>query len=266
MLKRIIYSLALFPVVVYVVVAGGAPLRFTLFLISVAALFELYKAIYTELTAINYIGFLFVGFLYVFLETALNYFFILVLIWIIVNFIYMVFAYELTNGKSNPLFCIANIALPIYTGAFLATIYLSRSENPYFVWLIFIGAWGYDTFAYFVGKFFGRHKLTPNLSPSKTIQGAVGGVVGAIAVGSAYSLVVSNIFGLQSINIILYGIICGVLAIFAQLGDLAASAVKRHSGIKDFGRIIPGHGGVMDRFDSIIFTGPILYIILTRLI
>ncbi|MCL1996686.1 MAG: phosphatidate cytidylyltransferase [Defluviitaleaceae bacterium] len=264
MLKRTIYSLVLFPVVVYVVVVGGMPLRITLLAVSAIALWELYKAVYTKLSAINYLGFLPIFLLHFFMSN--EYFFVFVLVWIMVNFIYLVFAYEVTNGKANPLYYIANMVLPFYTGAFFATIYLSRNISPYFVWLIFIGAWGYDTCAYFFGKFFGKRKLTPILSPNKTIEGAIGGVVGASVIGVAYSLVVSGIFGLYDINILLYGIICGVLAIFAQFGDLAASTIKRYTGIKDFGRIIPGHGGVMDRFDSVMFTGPTFYIILAYII
>ena len=260
MLQRIIYSLIIIPVVLYVVVSGGLPLRAALLVVSAIALLEMYKALYTKLNAINYFGFLFVGILYLFIDTAVYYFFAFVMIWVIINFLYIVFSYEKTQGNTNPIHHIANIVLPIYIG-FLITIYLSRDISPYFVWFIFIGAWGCDTFAYFVGKTCGKRKITPTISPTKTLEGTIGGIIGAVIIGAGYSFAITHFFGLE-VNILLYSTICGILAVFAQFGDLAASALKRYSGIKDFGQIIPGHGGIMDRFDSILLAAPVFYIII----
>lgn len=120
------------------------------------------------------------------------------------------------------------------------------------VWLMFIATWSSDSFAYFVGSAIGSHKLAPSISPNKTIEGFLGSVVGTAAVlaGIAY------IFALPWEHFAYLG---SSLAIIATLGDLVESAFKRHTGIKDSGSLIPGHGGVLDRFDSVLFTAPTVY-------
>ena len=123
----------------------------------------------------------------------------------------------------------------------------------------FICSWGCDTCAYCVGMLIGKHKMAPVLSPKKSIEGAVGGVVGAALLGVAYAAVLHN-------DMIAYAIICAVGALISMVGDLAASAIKRNQGIKDYGKLIPGHGGILDRFDSVIFTAPIIYFLSTVLI
>ncbi len=132
--------------------------------------------------------------------------------------------------------------------------YTSQLDNSYVVWLIFIIAWSTDTFAYFTGLLFGKHKLAPIISPKKTIEGAIGGILGC-----AVSTFVFSIIFIPEITTI--SILFGILgSIISQLGDLNASMIKRSNGIKDFGYIIPGHGGILDRFDSILFTAPYVYV------
>jgi phosphatidate cytidylyltransferase len=127
------------------------------------------------------------------------------------------------------------------------------------VWLIFIGAWGSDTCAYAVGMLLGKHKIVPKLSPKKTVEGCIGGVIGAALLGYLYALFLGDkIVGLANPRII-FAIIGASASVISQFGDLAASAIKRNYDIKDYGRLIPGHGGILDRFDSIIFTAPIVY-------
>ncbi len=129
------------------------------------------------------------------------------------------------------------------------------------VLVILLGCWITDSCAYFAGYFFGKHKLAPEISPKKTIEGSIGGIVGVSAIMTAYAAIAANIMGL-GVNLIsaaLIGIICGFLS---QCGDLCASIIKREHGIKDFGNIMPGHGGVMDRFDSLLFVAPVVYYIL----
>jgi phosphatidate cytidylyltransferase len=121
-----------------------------------------------------------------------------------------------------------------------------------YIWIAFIGTWASDTFAYFFGRAFGKHKLCPNVSPGKTREGFIGGIVGTMAsLGAAGWL-----FSMPIAPMALLGL--GV-ALVATLGDLVESAIKRLTGIKDSGNIIPGHGGVLDRFDSILFTAPFVY-------
>ena len=144
----------------------------------------------------------------------------------------------------------------IYAGVLLSFIYQTRRlpHGEYVVWLIFLSSWGSDTCAYCVGMLIGKHKMTPHLSPKKTIEGAVGGVAGGMILSVVYALLTP-----RSLEIWAYPLICGAGALLSMVGDLAASAIKRDVGIKDYGRLIPGHGGVMDRFDSVIVTAPVIF-------
>lgn len=131
------------------------------------------------------------------------------------------------------------------------------------IWIALLGCWITDSCAYFAGYAFGKHKLAPTISPKKTIEGSIGGILGVIAILTAYALVVANINNI-SVNvfyIVILGLICGIIS---QLGDLCASIIKRENNVKDFGNIMPGHGGVMDRFDSFIFVVPVVYYFLER--
>lgn len=129
------------------------------------------------------------------------------------------------------------------------------------LWLIFLCSWGCDTFAYCVGMLFGKHKLAPVLSPKKSIEGAIGGVVGAALLGALYGAVVNQYTVLDNTTLY-FAIIGAVGAAISQFGDLVASGNKRQHNIKDYGKLIPGHGGILDRFDSVIFTAPLIYALL----
>ncbi len=148
-----------------------------------------------------------------------------------------------------------------YLGVMLSYLYQVRAmaDGKYLVWLIFLSSWGCDTCAYCVGMLLGRHKLAPVLSPKKSIEGAVGGVVGAAALGFLYA----SVFGHRMIEVtepqFACAGACAIAAVISQIGDLAASAIKRNHNVKDYGHLIPGHGGVLDRFDSMIFTAPAIY-------
>jgi phosphatidate cytidylyltransferase len=139
----------------------------------------------------------------------------------------------------------ATMSLPSYWGG-------SLSAGAVYLWLAFTGTWANDTFAFFVGSKWGRNKLCPGISPGKTKEGAAGGIVGTILVVMAFG----SIYGLPLVHLFLIGCLVGIAA---PLGDLTESALKRYTGVKDSGRLLPGHGGVLDRFDSIMFTVPIVY-------
>lgn len=121
-----------------------------------------------------------------------------------------------------------------------------------FVWIAFIGTWASDTFAFFVGSKWGKHKLCPALSPGKTREGALGGVAGSIFV----VLLLGQLLNLQVMHSLTLGLLIGIVA---PVGDLAESALKRFAGVKDSGKLLPGHGGVLDRFDSIMLSVPVVY-------
>ena len=142
----------------------------------------------------------------------------------------------------------------VYVAVMLSFIYLARNlgDGGVAVWLVFFCSWGCDTCAYCVGMLIGRHKMAPVLSPKKSVEGAVGGVVGAALLGMIFAAVTKN-------PVLEYALICAVGALISMVGDLAASAIKRNRGIKDYGKLIPGHGGVLDRFDSVIITAPVIY-------
>jgi len=133
----------------------------------------------------------------------------------------------------------------------------NMENGAYYIWLIFISAWATDTFAFFTGITIGKRKLIPAVSPKKTKEGAVGGIIGCIIAITLYGIYLNNVLGkIPVYHFIIIGLLCGVIA---QVGDLAASAVKRFVGIKDYGNIMPGHGGVLDRVDSILFVAPVIY-------
>lgn len=131
------------------------------------------------------------------------------------------------------------------------------------IWFVLIASWGSDIFAYFIGRHFGKHKLTA-VSPNKTVEGAVAGVVGAILLGILFAILCNTIWGV-GINYLLIGCIMAVLSIVGQIGDLAASSIKRYCDIKDFSELIPGHGGMLDRIDSIIFVLPFAFMLFSIL-
>lgn len=126
------------------------------------------------------------------------------------------------------------------------------------IWLIFIGAWGTDTMAYTCGRLFGKRKIIPEISPKKTVAGAVGGIFGCVLLMLLFGFIAQTYFDLKLsyMALALLGIFCGVIS---QIGDWSASAVKRYVNVKDYGSIMPGHGGVLDRFDSILFVAPVVY-------
>lgn len=155
----------------------------------------------------------------------------------------------------------ANVFNFLYAPVMLSFIYLTREQEvgKYIVWLILISSWGCDTCAYVVGMLIGKKKIFPVLSPKKSLEGCIGGVVGAGLIATLYAVfAVENVFPDKRVTIVIT-VICMVGAVMSQVGDLAASAIKRNHEIKDYGKLIPGHGGIMDRFDSVIVTAPMIY-------
>ena len=131
------------------------------------------------------------------------------------------------------------------------------------IWYVFVCAWGTDVFAYIVGRTIGKHKFS-QVSPNKSIEGCIGGIIGAVIISLLFTYVLNVFFMLKFSYILVIGIaIC--LSIVRQIGDFAASSIKRYVGIKDFSNLIPGHGGMLDRIDSVIFIAPFAYMLLKLL-
>lgn len=148
-----------------------------------------------------------------------------------------------------------------YVAVMLSYVYQIR-ELKYggaLVVMIFICSWVNDTCAYCVGVRLGKHKMTPKLSPKKSIEGLIGGIAGSTIIAAVYGIFFNKyVYELNNAPLI-FGVIGMLGAGIAVIGDLTASAIKRNNDIKDYGKLIPGHGGILDRFDSIIFTAPIIY-------
>lgn len=154
------------------------------------------------------------------------------------------------------------LCYPLSFSCFIFLKDANPKEGLFYILLVFIAAWLSDTGAYFVGSFFGKHKLCPEISPKKTVEGAIGGllsaVIGYIILAVIYSAIYKDAI---TINYLIIIIIAPFASVAGMVGDLAASVIKRQYNIKDYGNIMPGHGGVMDRFDSVLFVLPLIYVI-----
>lgn len=167
-----------------------------------------------------------------------------------------------TNMKYN----IKDIAITLfgicYIVIFLLYIPMIRetANGRITIWYVFLAAWGTDIFAYCIGKRFGKHKFS-QISPNKSIEGCIAGAIGAVILMTIYTWFCNQYLGMnfQYPYIIIIAI---VLSLVGQLGDFAASSIKRYTGIKDFSNLIPGHGGMLDRIDSVIFIAPFAYFLL----
>jgi len=148
---------------------------------------------------------------------------------------------------------------------FLITEIFNSSDGIPFIILPFIAAFGTDTCAQLTGMAFGRHKLAPRVSPNKTVEGYIGGIIGCAALFMIYVPIADAIWGVK-LSYLPMAVIALGGSVAAQFGDLCFSYIKREFGIKDFGKIMPGHGGILDRFDSLLFAGPAVYLLLNLLI
>ena len=177
-------------------------------------------------------------------------------------FVFYVFACSVfSHGKAPISDCCTALTVSAYACAgFCALVFMRDLPGgaAFMFPLIFMGAWITDTGAYFAGVAFGKHKLIPDVSPKKTVEGALGGIALTVISFAVYSLVICRIYNYHT-NYLAVAILAVITAIISMIGDLIASLVKRHYGIKDYGKLFPGHGGVMDRFDSIIATSISLY-------
>lgn len=232
---------------VFIVDRGGLYLSTSILLISIIGLREFYKAMNTiDLKPLEVIGFLGTFLIYLAkLYPAISIDFIITAIMITLLISLLINREIHLSSIGVTLFGILYIPFLLF--------HISNLEGTKYIWLIFIIAFGTDTFAYTAGSIFGKRKLCPNISPNKTIEGSIGGVLGSLILTIGFSM-------LMNLNPIWKLILLSILAsVIAQIGDLAASRIKRITGIKDFGHIIPGHGGIIDRFDSIILVAPVIY-------
>ncbi|MBO4288728.1 MAG: phosphatidate cytidylyltransferase [Lachnospiraceae bacterium] len=273
---RLRSSIILTAILITFMVFGGLPLFLALALITFIGMMEYYRAVGIEKTGLAITAYILCAlFLALTWFTTLDWGIAGALIWpdmwtlaFIMLCLSVLFAvYVLTFPKFNDRQMVYAFFGLIYVAVALSYIYKTRimDDGAYLVWLIFLCSWGSDLSAYSFGMLFGKHKLTPVLSPKKSVEGAVGGVVGAAILGTVYALIFKEHLTEFSNPVLSVAILCAVGSVIAQIGDLAASAIKRNHDIKDYGTLIPGHGGILDRFDSVIFTAPIVYYLIVVL-
>ncbi len=255
---RLRSSVIVLSLTILMVVLGGDALFAAVGCISMIGMMELYRIVKINKTLLGVLGYIagiaYYLVIYFDLRKHLVMLFILFLLLLMALYVLQFPKYD-TEQVS-----IAFLGL-FYISVMLSYIYQIRilEDGAWIVWLVFIGAWGSDTCAYCVGMLIGKHKVTPKLSPKKSLEGCIGGVLGAALIGFLFATVIrSHLTGIDQPQLV-FAVIGAASSILSQIGDLAASAVKRNHEIKDYGNLIPGHGGILDRFDSIIFTAPIVY-------
>lgn len=255
---RLISGIILLAAMIAIVITGGNVLFTVLLAISLIGTSELYKVVGMNKALPGILGYLAGVAYYAVLYLQATEYRLMV-------FIFFLLLLMLVYVFSFPRYSIEQLAVTFlglfYVSVMLSFIYQVRilEGGAWIVWLIFIGAWGSDTCAYAIGMLLGKHKVAPKLSPKKSVEGCIGGIVGAALIGFLYATFLrDHISGIDHPQLV-YAIIGACSSVLSQLGDLAASAIKRNHDIKDYGKLIPGHGGILDRFDSIIFTAPIVY-------
>lgn len=268
--KRIVSSLVGFPLVVCAFVfSNNLIMDILLSIVSIICIYEYTKCFKTSekarpsrwlmyIVSLMIIGSSFLS------DIALREIMIAILpISFLVLMIEMVFAKDKKSFIDVAISLVGIMYIPMML-VFLSYIRGRFEGGKVLLWYIFIAAWGSDIFAYLIGCRFGKHKFT-KISPNKSIEGCVAGILGATVLAIIFTLVINPTFNL-SINIGGVAIITAILAFVGQIGDLAASSIKRYCDVKDFSELIPGHGGMLDRIDSVIFILPFAYILLGLLV
>ena len=256
MFKRIVTAILGIPLLILVILLGNLPLLVGTIILTSIGLWELYKAMESQDIKINIIIEIIFNIGLLILMSSFPKYIIPYLVFLFIfHLVYQLFTKE-------PSFKMALLSFGgIFYISFLFGHILLFSNIPYgkyLIWLVFLIAFSTDTFAYFTGIFLGKNKLCPSISPKKTIEGAIGGIIGSLFVSLLFGLYILKAYDI-SMSLVHFVVLGGITSVISQLGDLTASSIKRTYGIKDFGNIFPGHGGVLVRFDSILFTAPVVY-------
>lgn len=272
---RLMSGIVLLVLAIGTMALGNFFLIIPLFLISLIAYRELTKALGCIKDAKKTNGLEIVGFLGITVYYVLCYLVaiygkdpIFLMAGVMGVFMLLMLVYVVTFPKFHANQVLAAFFAFVYAPVMLSFVFMTREIQSgigiYVVWLILISSWGCDTCAYVVGVLIGKHKIFPILSPKKSLEGCIGGVLGSAFIGGLYgyfyvspAVVQKGTFDVKIA--LLIALISGAGAIMSMVGDLAASAIKRNNEIKDYGKLIPGHGGIMDRFDSMIVTAPITF-------
>ncbi len=255
---RLVSGIVLVALVLVLIITGRDVLLTATLLISLVGMYELYRVFQVQKAPIAFVGYLAAIIYYAnmrwnFIPDSM----MLTLGFLILLMFFYVFAYPKYRAKQ----VMAIFFGLYYVAVMLSYVYQIRELNRglYLAFLVFICSWGCDTCAYCVGKLIGKHKMSPKLSPKKSIEGAIGGVLGAGLLTALYCFIFREAMNVNVQGILVLSVISGIAGLISMVGDLTASAIKRNYDIKDYGKSIPGHGGVLDRFDSMIITAPIIY-------
>ncbi len=254
---RTISGIVLIVLMAAVLIAGGPVLWTAVMAISLIGMYELYRLVGVEKKVLGVAGYasaVFYGGLLLLRYTEINIAFPVFLVSLIMA-VYVFTFPEFTSDQAMLVFFGV-----LYIPMMLLHLYQIRTlDDGYLVWLVIIGSWGCDTCAYLVGMKFGKKRLAPILSPKKSVEGAIGGVVGSALLGFLFGAIFAPHLTLLKNPAFGCMIITAAAAVLSQIGDLTASAIKRNNNVKDYGNLIPGHGGILDRFDSMIFVAPVIY-------
>lgn len=269
--KRLLTGIIGFPIVLAILVLGNKYLIDIL--MAIVSCFAIHE--YTEcaknkdihvISWIGYVSCLLIAVLHILpSELVLELIAIIFPLMIFILFLHVIIT-EMKFSYKDIVYTLFGIAYIVVFMMFFALLYGSERlpwnlTGKIAIWYVLFSAWGTDTVAYFVGKNFGKHKFS-KISPNKTIEGCIGGTVGAVIAGTIFTVLV-NIYAGTTIPILTSAIIIGILSVIGQFGDFAASVVKRSFEVKDFSELFPGHGGMIDRIDSIMFIVPFAYVILS---
>lgn len=253
MKTRIISGLIGFSLLLLIVILGGNVLNIAILSISLVGVYEFHKAIRNNIEEVS--PMIIINYIFTVSLFVTNYIGKSSLDFIIFLYVITILVTSVFSNKHNLKDAAITILGGLYIPFFFYHMYLLN--DSIYIWIVFISAFATDTFAYFVGVLFGKHKLCPNISPNKTIEGSLGGILGCLISVALFALY----FKLD--NVLSISIMSIILSVMSQIGDLTASSIKRAVNIKDYGNLMPGHGGVLDRFDSILFTTPIVYYYIT---
>jgi len=266
--KRLISGLLGFPLVALILILGNRYIVDIMFsLIAMLCIHEYYKSFEGRAKPMQWLGYIaaaFIAFIHIIPEEYI----VAIIKLSVPSALLVIFAQIIgSNMKTNlndAMITFFGIAYIVIFLIFFPLLYGIPEIGKYFVWYILFVAWGTDIFAFAIGKKWGKHKFT-EISPNKTIEGCIAGMIGALLLSIAYTVVL-NYCSDMKISYIYIGIIAILLSFIGQIGDLAASSIKRTNGIKDFSNLIPGHGGMLDRFDSVIAISPFAYFLLTIIV
>jgi phosphatidate cytidylyltransferase len=268
--KRYIGSVILAPLIVFLFL-GGNYLKTLVLIISLVAMHEFYKVVKEKnIHAMSILGYILCIIYYFLINNNLEFKYMILIFTLSV---FIMFCIPVFNTKYNFVDIAITMLGFLYIAVFFSFIVLINIKTlnfrgntifvgKYLIWLVFLSSWICDTTAYYGGRYLGKHKLCPKVSPKKTIEGSISGLVGSVAACIIFGMLINkysvsmNLLHINIYNYAFIGLLCGI---FSQFGDLAASSIKRYVGVKDYSQLIPGHGGILDRFDSILFSAAIVY-------